>query len=230
MTPPSAAELGTVGKARDDALREAGNVMAEHGPDEPVDLPEATVTPEDVLAWRAEGHRRVPRVAQELGLSPDEVLEAYDATVLPEGQGLVSSDATVVISYQRTYAGLPVVRGGFGVHMTRSGEIRWTSRNAVPIRVPTTRPTVARRSAMDAAVASTQLRDPRARAPQLVVFVQPRNDPAILAWRTMIVGRGAGGGEEVLTNAATGAVVGRAPTGLTFDPASEDDGEDAGEV
>jgi hypothetical protein len=118
VTPPAAAELGTVGEARDDALREAGNVMGEHEPDEPVDLPEATVTPEDVFAWRAESHRRAPKVAHELGLSPDEVLEAFDATVFPEGQGTVSSDATVVIGYERTYAGLPVVGGSFVVHMT----------------------------------------------------------------------------------------------------------------
>lgn len=211
--------LGTVGEARDDALREAGNVMAGHEPDEPVDLPEATVTPQDVFAWRAEGHRRAPKVAQELGLSPDEVLKAFDATVFPEGQGTVSSDATVVISYERTYAGLPVVGGSFVVHMTRSGEIRWISRNAVPIRVPTTRPTVARRSAMDAAVASTQLKGPQPRASELVVFI-PSEDSPVLAWRIVIVGRGPGGGEEVLTDAGTGTVVGRAPTGLTFDLAS----------
>lgn len=205
-------------------------MMADYEPDEPVGLPEATVTPEDFFAWRAEGNRRAPRVAQELGLSPDEVLKAYDATVFPEGQGTVSSDATVVISYERTYAGLPVVGGSFGVHMTRSGEIRWTSRNAVPIRVPTTRPTVTRRSAMDAAVASTQLKDPQPRAPELVIFVHSRDDPAVLAWRTVIVGRGPGGGEVVLTDAGTGEVVGRAPTGLAFDAASRSDGDDAGEL
>ena len=204
-------------------------MMAGHESDEPVDLPEATVTPEDVCAWRAEGNRRAPRVAQELGLSPDEVLKAYAATVFPEGQGTVSSDATVVISYERTYAGLPVVGGSFVVHMTRSGEIRWTNRNAVPIRVPTTRPTVTRRSAMDAAVASTRLKNPQPRAPELVVFI-PSDDPPVLAWRTMIVGRGPGGGEEVLTDASTGAVIGRAPTGLTFDPGGEADGDDAGEL
>jgi hypothetical protein len=37
----------------------------------------------------------------------------------------------------------------------------------------------------------------------------------------MIVGRGPGGGEEVLTDAGTGEVVGRAPTGLTFNPGRE---------
>lgn len=53
----------------------------------------------DTFAWRAEGNRRAPRVAQQLGLGPDEVLEAFDASVRPEGQGLLSPDATVVLSY-----------------------------------------------------------------------------------------------------------------------------------
>lgn len=82
---------------------------------------------------------------------------------------------------------------------------------------------------MDAAVASTRLKNPQPRAPELVVFI-PSDDPPVLAWRTMIVGRGPGGGEEVLTDASTGAVIGLAPTGLTFDPGGEADGDDAGEL
>lgn len=187
--------------------------MAEHEPDEPVDLPEATVTLEDKFAWRAEGNRRAPRVAQELGLSPDEVLEAFDAYVFPEGRGLRGPDATVVLSYDRTYAGLPVVGGKFIVHTTRSGEIRWVSPQGVPIRVPTTRPTVPAGSAADAAMASTQFEHPQHRPPELVVYVT--EDPPVLAWRTVIVGRGRGGGEEVFTDAATGTVVDRLPLGLT---------------
>jgi hypothetical protein len=44
----------------------------------------------------------------------------------------------------------------------------------------------------------------------------------------VIVGRGRGGGEEVLTGAGTCAVIGHAPTELTFDPASEADGDTPG--
>lgn len=216
VTPPTAAsEHGGPGEAQ-----EVGDVMAEHGPEEPGDLPEATVTLEDTFAWRAEGNRRAPRVAQELGLSPDEVLEAFDAYVFPEGRGLLSPDATVVLSYDRTYAGLPVVGGKFIVHMTRSGEIRWTNLRSGPIRVPTTRPAVPAGSAADAAMASTRFEHPQHRPPELVVYVPTTEDPPVLAWRTVIVGRGRGGGEKVFTDAGTGTVVDRFPLGLTFDPAS----------
>jgi hypothetical protein len=123
--------------------------------DAPPAFPARIGSTEDEEGAHQAAQARAAQVARGLGLHPLETLRVRVLTVHAEGS--LHSDKTIVVKYDRVYAGLPVVDGMIAVSLTRAGQIRGAS--LVPVEavaVADTGATVSAEEAAQAAVATVE--------------------------------------------------------------------------
>lgn len=122
--------------------------------DTPPAFPAQTRSASENTLARDAAQARAAQVARVLHLDPLENLRIHSVHVYAEGS--VYTDETIVVSYSRYYADLPVWYGAVVVKMTRSGEIRMARLEPVErIAVRSIEPTVTATEAERIVLAST---------------------------------------------------------------------------
>ncbi|MFE9423772.1 M4 family metallopeptidase [Kitasatospora sp. NPDC006697] len=144
-------------------------------------------------------------LAQAIGLGSQEKLIAKDV--------VVDANGTKHLRYDRSYAGLPVLGGDLIVHQDAAGATKGVDRaKSASLNGLSTTPAVSAPKAQAQALAA-EAGAALDTAPQLVVWAQ--GDSPSLAWRTLVTGKQADGTPsrlQVVTDAATGAVLSKAET------------------